>query len=74
MVSLLGSVIVRGMVSGLGSVIGLPSKETFMRILNRNFARFLEMGVFSRVCSGMLLGRGGLQFQVLGGDIVFFFG
>ena len=45
-----------------------------MSMLSRNFARLLMMGVFSRVCSVVLWGRGGLQFRVLGGDIVFFFG
>ena len=44
-----------------------------MSILNRNFDR-LMMGVFSRVCSGVLWGRGGLQFRVLGGEIVPFLG
>jgi hypothetical protein len=31
-------------------------KEGFMSMLNRNFARFLMRGVFSRVCSGVLWG------------------
>jgi hypothetical protein len=31
-------------------------KEGFVRILNRNFTRFLMMGVLSRVCSGVLWG------------------
>ena len=35
-----------GMVSGLGSVIGLPSKEGFMIMISRNFARLLMMGIF----------------------------
>ena len=35
-----------GMVPGLGSVSGLPSKEDFMSMLSRNFARVLMMGIF----------------------------
>ena len=31
-------------------------KEDFMSMLNRNFARLLMRGVFSRVCSGVLWG------------------
>jgi hypothetical protein len=31
-------------------------KEGFVSMLNRNFARHLMMGVFSRVCSGVLWG------------------
>ena len=49
-------------------------KEGLVSILNRNFARLLMMGVFSRVCSGVLWGRGGLQCRILGGVIVSFFG
>ena len=51
-----------GMVSRLGSVIGcvfgfvVRWKEDFVSILNRNFARLLMMGIFSRVCSGVLWG------------------
>ena len=63
-----------GMVSGLGSVSGLPLKKGVMIMLSRNFGRRLMMGVFPRVCSVVLWERGGLQFRVLGGDIVFFFG
>ena len=37
---------IRGMVPGLGSVNGLPSKEGVMRILSRNFVRLLMMGIF----------------------------
>ena len=35
-----------GMVPGLGSVSGLPSKEDLMSMINRNFARLLMMGIF----------------------------
>ena len=35
-------------------------KEDFVNMINRNFAWFLMMGVFSRVCSGMLWGWGSL--------------
>ena len=35
-----------GMVTGLGSVIGLPTKESLMSMFNRNFTRFLVMGIF----------------------------
>ena len=35
-----------GMVPGLGSVSGLSSKEGRMSMINRNFARFLMMGIF----------------------------
>ena len=59
-----------GKVSGLGSAIGLPSKEDFMSMLNFTS----DDGDLCRVCSRVLWGRGGLQFQVLGGNIVLFFG
>ena len=36
----------RGMVSGLESVSGFPSKEGLLSMINRNFARFLMMGIF----------------------------
>ena len=41
-----------GMVSGLESVSGLPSKEGFMSMLTRNFARLLMMGIFPASVSG----------------------
>ena len=64
-----------GMVSGLGSVIGLPSKEDFMIMISRNFSHLLMMGILpTSVPARMLWERGGLQFRVLGGDIVLFFG
>jgi hypothetical protein len=37
-------------------------KEDFVNILNRSFARLLMMGVFSRVCSGVL---GGMRDSVV---------
>jgi hypothetical protein len=37
---------IRGTVSGLGSVSGLPPKEGFMNMLIRNFERLLMMGIF----------------------------
>ena len=45
-----------------------------MNMITRNFTRILMMGVFSRVCSRVLWGPGGLQFRVLKGDIVSFLG
>ena len=41
-----------GMLPGLGSVFGLPSKEDFMSILSRNFARLLMMGIFPTCVPG----------------------
>ena len=49
-------------------------KDGFVIMIKRNFACHLMMGVFSRVCSGVLWGRGGLQCRILGGVIVYFFG
>ena len=43
-------------------------------MLNRNFARYLMMGVFSRVCSGVFWGWGSLQGRVLVGDSGSFLG
>ena len=34
----------------------VPGKEGFVSMFNRNFSRLLMMGVFSRVCSGMIWG------------------
>jgi hypothetical protein len=42
-------------------------------MFNRNFARLLMMGVFSRNCSGVLWGCGSLQCRVLVGDSGSFF-
>ena len=39
-----------GMVPGLGSVSGLPSKEGFMSLLSRSVS---DDGDLSRVCSGV---------------------
>jgi hypothetical protein len=36
-------------------------KEVFIDMINRNFARHLMMGVFSRVCSGVLWGIKGVS-------------
>ncbi len=45
-----------------------------MSMINRNFTRLLMMGVFSRVCSGVIWGLGSLYCRVLVGGIGSFFG
>jgi hypothetical protein len=75
----------RGMVPGLGSVIGCPHSppETSARCVwtqvpyehaQPYIRAVLMMGVFSCVCSGVLWGRVGLKCQILGGVIVSFLG
>ena len=63
-----------GMVSGLGSVSVLPSKEGFMNMINRNFTCLLMMGILPASVPGCFGDEGVCVSGSGGGDIVLFFG
>ena len=64
-----------GMVSGLGSVSGLPSKEGFMIMFSLNFVWLLMMGIFPASVPGCFGDKGVCSFGFKSGrDIVFFCG